>query len=302
MPSTVDLFVKLFRGRGDARGSWGGPAIREALTPEHFHRHLASADEADWFGTYNVIGDRCSWGCVDIDTDDLPLAQNIWASLAFKNITSWIEQTARGYHVWVFPAEPLVEAATMRRALTAACLAVGYSPKEVFPKQNAVSAGGLGNFVRLPYNGYWSDGSHVPRMMVAHTNYLANERGDPLDQLFIHMNGSRTPTVLLARLASTLPEPAAPSTVFDRVPGDAADAVTKLGGLPYILWRDGPLPGSDRSTTLVHLARLCAEQELPPQDTLTILASADRRWGKDFLDRGATGQAIIERIIEKAYG
>jgi len=68
------------------------------------------------------------------------------------------------------------------------------------------------------------------------------------------------------------------------------------------VWRDGPLPGSDRSTTLVHLARLCAEQDLPPQETLQILTSADRRWGKDFMDRGAAGEGIIQRIISKAYG
>jgi len=251
---------------------------------------------------YNVIGDRCSWGCVDIDTDDLPLAQNIWASLAFKNITSWIEQTTRGYHVWVFPEEALVPAAIMRRALTAACHAVGYQPKEVFPKQTSVSSGGLGNFVRLPYNGYWSSGEHVPRMMVAHTQYLSNERGDPLQQLFIHMNGARTPLVLLARVAELYREPERSTPVAFDVDDSVDQVVTKLEGLPYTLWRDGPLPGSDRSTTFVHLARLCAEQGLPPQETLQVLTSADRRWGKDFLDRGSTGEAIIQRIISKAYG
>jgi len=300
MLSTVELFVRLFRGRGDARGSWSGPAIREPLTPEHFATHLHSASADDWFGTYNVIGTLCSWGCVDIDVDDLPLAQNIWSALAFKGITSWVEQTTRGYHVWVFPEQPLIDASIMRRALTAACQAVGYSPKEVFPKQTAVSSGGLGNFVRLPYNGYWSDGEHVPRMMVAHTQYLTAQRGDPLPRLLFTMNETRAPTLTLARVAELVREPA--RTIRVDVGGDVEDVVTRLGGLPYIVWRDGPLPGSDRSTTLVHLARLCAEQDLPPADTAAVVASADRRWGKDFLDRGATGEAIIQRIISKAYG
>ena len=299
---TLDLFVRLFRGRGDARGSWGGPAIREHLTPEHFAAHLASSSEADWFGCYNVIGTLCSWGCVDIDTDDLELARNIKTALAFKNVTAWIEQTTRGYHVWVFPQEPLVDAGIMRRALTAACLAVGYTPKEVFPKQTKVMGNGLGNFVRLPYNGYWSAGDHVPRMFVEHTNYLTRTSGDPLHSMFIHMNGSRTPTVILARLAELVPAPSEHRTNLD-FDGDLAyaEVSTRLSGLAYRIYRDGPLPGSDRSTTLVHLARLCAEQEMPQQDTLAVLVAADHRWGKDFMDRGATGAGIIERIIAKAY-
>jgi hypothetical protein len=248
-----------------------------------------------------VIGTLCSWGCVDIDTDDLPLARNIWSALAFKNVTSWIEQTTRGYHIWVFPQQPLVEAATMRRALTAACLAVGYSPKEVFPKQTKVNAGGLGNFVRLPYNGYWSDGEHVPRMFVAHTDYLTRQ-GDPLDALLHAMDGCRTPTLILEGLAACLPETARTVSVDLDDLADIEGVVANLSGLAYRIWRDGPLPGSDRSNTMVSLARLCAEQDLPPQQCLSVLVSADRRWGKDFMDRGVAGEAIIERIIDKAYG
>jgi hypothetical protein len=290
-----DLFLKLFRGRGDARGSWGGPAIREPVTPAHFEAHLASSCEHQWFGTYNVIGERCSWGVVDIDTDDLPLATNIWSALAFKNVVSWIEQTTRGYHVWVFPQEALVQAATMRRALTAACLAVGYHPKEVFPKQTRVTGAGLGNFVRLPYNGFLSDGEHVPRMMVAHTDYGTFPR------LLTAMDGSRTPTVILERLAASLPEPTVRVDVNTEAGLEVEDILPSLGGLAYRIWRDGPLPGSDRSTTMVHLARLCAEQDLPTDRTYALLASADVRWGKDFLDRGEAGQLLLARIIEKAY-
>jgi hypothetical protein len=77
--------------------------------------------------------------------------------------------------------------------------------------------------------------------------------------------------------------------------------VDNLQGLAYTIWRDGPLPGSDRSTILVHLARLLAEQDMHPQDALAVLADADRRWGKGFLDRGSAGELIMRRIIDKAY-
>lgn len=299
---TVELFVRLFRGRGDARGSWNGPALREPVTPEHFHRHLSSPDERDWFGSYNVIGTMCSWGCIDIDTDDHPLACNIRGALAVKGITSWIEQTTRGYHVWVFPADPLVEAATMRRALTAACFAVGYSPKEVFPKQTKVSSGGLGNFVRLPYNGYWSHGEHVPRMIVGHVTYCAQYGDGAFHALLTEMDAKRASTSRLSELAELLPCPQ-PVGVSVDMQGEVheEEVVAGLGGLAYTIWRDGPLPGSDRSTILVHLARLLAEQDMPPQDAFAVLASADRRWGKRFLDRGSAGEDIVRRIIEKAY-
>lgn len=299
---TLDLFVRLFRGRGDARGSWGGPAIREPVTPEHFAAHLSSPAEGDWFGSYNVIGTFCSWGCVDIDFDDLTLAQNIRHALGAKGITAWVEQTTRGYHVWVFPLDQLVEATVMRSALTAACMAVGYSPREVFPKQTKVSAGGLGNFVRLPYNGYWSDGEHVPRMFTDHLSYLHDFPGDPLRPLLEHMDATRASTPALTELAELLPVPQPTSQAVDMQGGVYEDEVMpELRGLAYVIWRDGPLPGSDRSTILVHLARLLAEDDVPPQTAFAILASADRRWGKSFLDRGATGEQIMQRIIDKAY-
>jgi hypothetical protein len=272
------------------------------LTPEQFQRHLESPDETDWFGVYNVIGGRCSWGCVDIDTDDLPLARNIVNGLAHKDVSAWIEQTTRGYHVWVFPTPCLVPAATMRRALTAACVAVGYHPKEVFPKQVRVCGNGLGNFVRLPYNGYWSNGEHVPRMFVEHTSFLTPTGGDPLFGLLLAMDSHRTPVETLTDLAVLTPEPSRGVQVDWEADADLEGVLGRLDGLSYRIWRDGPLSGSDRSTTLVHLARLCASGDLPPQDTLAVLVSADRRWGKDFLDRGSPGEAIIERIVALAYG
>ena len=79
MTPLAEVFVQLFRGRGDAFGTWAGGAVRERVTPDMFERHLLSTNPEDWFGVYNVIGERCSWGCVDIDTDDVVLAYNIQA-------------------------------------------------------------------------------------------------------------------------------------------------------------------------------------------------------------------------------
>jgi hypothetical protein len=298
--STVERFIKLFRGRGDARGSWGGPAIREPVTPEHFERHIHSADQADWFGVYNVIGTRCSWGCVDIDTDDYPLAQNIRNALGVRGIVSWIEKTARGFHVWVFPEEPLVDAATMRRALTAACHAVHYVPKEVFPKQTKVTAGGLGNFVRLPYNGWLAEPHyHQPRFIVGHVGY-AELFDDALDAVLADMDNHRASTSTLQALADLLPEPQGVHVAVD-THDDSPAPVEALNGLAYTIWRDGPLEGEDRSDAMVRLAYLMSEQDLPPDDAWKVLRSADLRWGKHFIERGEQGNQIMLRILAKGY-
>jgi len=291
----VDTFIRLFRGRADAYGSWEGGSIREPLTPHHFERHLTSADPADWIGVYNVIGDRCSWGCIDIDTDDYGLARNLRASLHFKGVPAWIEQTTRGYHVWVFPAEFLVSARTMKKALTAACQAVGYAPKEVFPKQIRVRSPALGNYVRLPFNGYCAS-SPESRL------FEGVDPSVPLRGFLADMHRLRAPTPLLEGLAELLPDPQRVDISVDFEAGlQMEDAVANIGGLAYRIWRDGPLMGNDRSTTLVFLARCMADRDVPPDTAAAVLASADQRWGKQFLDRGESGTAIMQRIIDKAY-
>jgi hypothetical protein len=284
--------VRLFRGRGDARGSWGGPAVRESLVPEMFARHLQSPNEADWFGVYNVIDTWCSWGCVDIDTDDFDLAQSIKYALAFKNVTAWVEQTTRGYHVWVFPAKSLVDASTMRRALTAACRVANYVPREVFPKQDKATGGMVGNYVRLPLNGSHADEPPRDCRWFVHPNISLKE-----------MDDNRAETADLMRVASYLPpSPQAVDVPVDFEAGMEVDSdIRQIGGTPFHIWSYGPRHGHDRSSTLARLAHELAERDVKPNLALAIVASADNRWGKGFADRGESGVAILKRIITNAY-
>ena len=134
----------------------------------------------------------------------------------------------------------------------------------------------------------------MPRMFVEHTTGL--------HPLLVAMDQGRTPTATLDRLAATLPETTQVPVSLTLDPQlDADDVVANLPPLPYRIWRDGPLPGSDRSTTLVHLARLCAEADMSNGDTMAVLMSADYSWGKSFMDRGDAGATILHRIVEKAY-
>ena len=288
MKPIAERFLHLFRGRGDAYGTWAGGAVRERVTPEMFERHLLSTNPEDWFGVYNVIGDQCSWGCVDIDTDDLALAHNIQGSLERQDVPAWVEKTTRGYHVWVFPDKPLIDAHTMRQALTAACRVVGYSPKEIFPKQIRVTLGQLGNYVRLPYNG----------ALAGHPDTRRFIDGVMLRQL----DEDRAHWYDLERLAAWLPRPQPVDISVDIEAGvEYEETIQQVGGPAYRIWRDGPRYGHDRSTTLYQLAHRLREADVEPGVALGVVASADQRWGKRFADRGPQGEDILRNIITRTY-
>jgi hypothetical protein len=290
MNSTVATFLRLFRGRGDAYGTWHGTAVRERVTPEMFRRHLTSTRPDDWFGIYNVIGDRCSWGCVDIDIKDLPLASNIRLSLQRQGIPAWIEATTRGYHVWVFPADALVDADTMRRALHAACHAIGYQPKEIFPKQTRVAGCGLGNYVRLPLNGALA----APRLRTTR-RFCGNPALRTMDR-------QRAATADLEHVAAQLPRPQHVDIIVDVEAGvEFEETIQQVGGVAYRLWRDGPRSGRDRSNTLYQLAHRLREADVDPATALAVVGSADQRWGKRFADRGPQGEDILRNIVTRTY-
>jgi hypothetical protein len=286
-----ESFVRLFRGRGDAYGSWAGGCVRQPLTPEHFRAHLYSHDPKDWIGVYNVMGKACSWGCIDIDVPAEGLAHNLRGALGEARIPAWVERTTRGYHVWVFPADFLINAATMRRALHGACAIVEYQPREVFPKQVDATGGKLGNYVRLPLNG--SRGNPAPRDV----------------RRFVHdgvtlqdMDVNRAGTPELERLAETVPLPQAVDIPVDVETGlEVQWEVERIGGPVLSLWRDGPRFGHDRSSTLSQLAHRCVEAEVPPAMAYAIVRSGDERWGKFHL-RGESGTDHILKIVSQVYG
>jgi hypothetical protein len=291
----VHQFIEAFRGRDDAYGSAKGFCVNEKLTPAVFERHLYSTDPEDHIGVYCMIDTRCSWGCIDIDGKDFPLdienkvwdwdammtlALNLYTILGARQITAHVEQARNGYHVWVFPEEPLVSAAHMRRALMAACVALGYSPKEVNPKAEGPRPGtrGLGNFVRLPYGG----------------------KPLTIEQALERIRHGRTPSHRLESVARLWTPPPPPSTEIDFDAGlEAEPILVLLDGKTFTIWKDGPLPGSDRSNTLARLAYGCAERGITATQAFAVLKSADARWGK-FHDRADCDEQLA-RFIERAY-
>lgn len=304
----LDAYIKLFRGRGDAKGTWEGGSIRTEISGTDFHKHLAGGTAADWMGTYPHLGERgVSWGCIDIDgkdfrlTDDadewdwaamLTLAHKIVAVLDYKAVYAHTEQTRNGYHLWVFPEAGIVPAAFMRRALMAACKACNYDPKEVNPKQEEMPPGKLGNYVRLPYYGALSDQARKQ----PDRYFIAD--GKPQTLLEFLGTVQRTGTAALEEVSQLWTPPVV--ATFDGPPPEELEPIIRtLSGMAYTIWKDGPLEGRDRSNTLAKLAYRLRDDGVEMPTGFAVVRDADRRWGK-FADRPDADEQIMN-IMQRAY-
>lgn len=288
----LEMFVDLFRGRGDCYGSWEGGCVREQLTHTVFQNHLGSGPH---IGVYPCVVDRnktmCVWGCSDIDYDNPEHAWLLHDAFEAAGVISWVERTRRGYHIWVF-ADELVDAKSMRRMFLAAHKVADINPKEVNPKQETLLDGQIGNYVRLPY----------PNIDGEETRRIISRTMDPLKfSDFVTVAWSKRVTKeTIERLAEYyVPQEihisVAPPTL------DMAEAARVLTPLGKTIFRDGPLPGRDRSTTLTHLAHECRKANLAPEDAMILLEDADIRWGK-YMMRGEVGKLELQKLLVRAYG
>lgn len=289
----VDQFVTLFRGRADVYGSWGGGCVRKSLSPDKFLGHL-QGDEL--IGVYPLLPYKsnwyCVWGCSDIDVDDLDAARNLEMAFTIKGIKSWVEKTRKGYHVWVF-ADSLVSGATMRRAFLAAHQAVNYPAKEVNPKQETPGTG-FGNYVRLPYPNAIQGLYNAERVVLDD-----NDQPMPLEAFLSEAMTTRATTEQLESIASLWVPPRRVHVAQMEATTDVRQALKRVGAIPYVIWRDGPIEGNDRSSALFRLACKLRDCEASPQDAYTILKSADERWGKFHLR--PDGDQEIAKMIERSY-
>lgn len=153
----IELFLKLFDGRRDiygiakgtvernTKGDWN-PVFWEALA----QHHLEGVAHAD-LGIYLVRDDdTVTFAAVDIDEPDYALAREV-ADLMPG--TAWIERSRSGnYHVFVFFDEPL-EAYYARAVLRGVIIGSGRPDLEIFPKQDGLREGMVGNYISAPWHG-----------------------------------------------------------------------------------------------------------------------------------------------------
>jgi len=289
MNDGVETFMSLFAGRSDAYGSWDGGCVRSNVTYETFARHLYGQELV---GIYPLTaGNTVKWGCTDIDIDDLDAARNLQLAFSMKSIPAFVEKTRKGYHIWVF-ATDWVPAITMRRAFLAAHEAIGYPAKEVNPKQEEST--GLGNYVRLPYpDGF--NGMPENRYML----FKGNDSPMSLKQFLDSAKESRVSPNLLDPLAK-MHRPKQRAVLDLPLSTSVSEALNYANGYIERMWREGPLPNSDRSSTLIRMCHFMREFEVPINYAYIILVDADKRWGK-FHER-PDAVVHLTKIIEDAYG
>lgn len=146
---TLSAFANLFAGRTDARGLGKKGVARQAVTINDYGRHMTGRKEP--LGIFPVRDDNTVlFAAVDLDEPDLALATMIQSLIPGP---AYIEESPSGnYHVWCFFPEP-VEAWVARAVLRAVTESVGHPEIEVFPKQEQLKEGQVGNYIQLPYFG-----------------------------------------------------------------------------------------------------------------------------------------------------
>jgi len=295
--ATVDAFVRLFRGRGDVYGHDEGRCVKSKITDDHWVDHL---NGTSGMGVYPAVptpdGAICAWGCTDIDVEDYDQALLLQATLYQAAIVSWIERSrSKGYHVWIFVDRP-IEAEAMRNMQLLAHQVCDMVPKEINPKQTDVSLTKYGNYVRLPYLGGLVE---TPvRRVILDMNGAPMPLVDFVREATININ---TPDII-RRVARMYEPPAQQHVVFNvsDPSTDLAEGLRQIGGLGYVIWRDGPLQGRDRSNTLARLAHICNESGMSASACAMVIRDADRRWGK-FHGRADCDEQI-DKMVRRAYG
>lgn len=144
-------FAALFAGREDAFGTGRGGVIHEPVRADLYAMHLTGEDPYEGIGIFPMLdSNEVCFAAIDLDEPNFELARTMQKLIPGQ---SWIERSRSGNaHVWVFFDYP-TEAWAARAILRNATEAVGRADVEIFPKQDGLREGGVGNYINLPYHG-----------------------------------------------------------------------------------------------------------------------------------------------------
>jgi hypothetical protein len=142
--------MRLFSGRKDAYGTGRGQWIKREPTPDVYAEHLRG--EGPGLGIAPLLDDGTVWfAAIDLDEPDFDAAREMQEFLSFG--ATWVERSRSGNaHVWAFFEHP-IQAWIARGILREATAAIGKPAVEVFPKQDKLREGMVGNYINLPYHG-----------------------------------------------------------------------------------------------------------------------------------------------------
>ena len=145
----LNEYMRLFSGRTDAYGTGRGEVIREEPSAELFKQHLSG--DGKGLGIFPLSDEgTVNFAAIDLDEPDFDAA-NSMADL-LPGVT-WIERSRSGNaHVWAFFEAPC-QAWVARGLMREAAVAIDKPRVEVFPKQDRLMEGMVGNYINLPYFG-----------------------------------------------------------------------------------------------------------------------------------------------------
>ncbi len=121
-------------------------------------------------GTYVLDpSGSCAFAVFDADSEDgLERLVLLSAELAAQGVSSVLEASRRGGHLWVF-LKGATPARVVRRWMGPYAAAYGV---ELYPKQDALRPGGAGNLVRLPLGVHRQSGGWYPFVVSGPTGVL----------------------------------------------------------------------------------------------------------------------------------
>lgn len=150
----VQHFASLFRGRPDAFGLMQDgkiAAVRRPVSLRHYRNHLEGKVR---LGIYPLLSDGWTF-FLALDFDGPPAWESAWRvfqrSQHFRIPFIWEVSKSGDVHFWLFFSEPV--AARDARRVAGMLLEESGVKAEIFPKQDALPEGGMGNFIWLPLSG-----------------------------------------------------------------------------------------------------------------------------------------------------
>ena len=154
----AEEFLRVFAGNQRAHGEYtittqvGAKAKGRALTvgkppsEELWRKHL---DGKKGLGIVPIMEDAtCVWGAVDVDEYEGLDLEDISCKLPEPLVMC--RSKSGGMHIYLFTQVP-VTAALMRKKLAMVARAVGHPNAEIFPKQDQMNDGDIGNWINSPY-------------------------------------------------------------------------------------------------------------------------------------------------------
>jgi len=152
MNDLIKHFSSLFNGLTTAYGYYSkgrAKSIRKPLKPQNFEYHFSGKVG---LGIVPITDDgvSCYFGAIDIDDEsvDHSWLYNRITELGYPLVVC--RSKSGGAHLYAFNEKP-IKAADMRRALSFFSSKLGFGGCEIFPKQDEVKSGEVGNWINLPY-------------------------------------------------------------------------------------------------------------------------------------------------------